>query len=50
MEKKDLKKINDYLWEIPKSFRHDMRVPARAFISEKILDEVIDDFVEKRWK
>jgi hypothetical protein len=26
----DLKKINRYEWEIPKSYRSDMRVPVRA--------------------
>ncbi len=40
MEKKDLIKISDYLWEIPK--RGEMRVPARIYISEKMLDEVFD--------
>jgi len=32
--KSDLNKINDYLWEIPKSFRADMQVPARIYVSE----------------
>ncbi len=41
--KKDFKKINDYLWEIPKSFRKDMRVPARIYISEKMLEETFRD-------
>ena len=41
--KKDLTKINDYLWEIPKSFRNDMRVPARFYASEKMLDEIFRD-------
>lgn len=41
--KKDLIKINDYLWEIPKSFRGDMRVPARFYASEKMLDEIFRD-------
>lgn len=27
-------KINDYLWEAPKSLRNEMRVPARVYISE----------------
>ena len=41
--KKDFNKISDWLWEIPKSFRADMRVSARAYISEKMLDEVEPD-------
>lgn len=41
--KKDLVKIHDYLWEIPKSFRSDMLVPARIYASEKILDLLFKD-------
>lgn len=41
--KSDLIKINDYLWEIPKSYRKDMLVPARIYISEKMLEEVVKD-------
>ncbi|MBZ1348378.1 MAG: RtcB family protein [Candidatus Nealsonbacteria bacterium] len=39
-DKKDFKKINDWLWEIPQSFRQDMKVPARIYISEEMLREV----------
>ena len=43
MIKKDLIKINDYLWEIPQKFRADMRVPARIYASQKILESVEDE-------
>ena len=43
MQKSDFKKITDWLWEIPKSFRGDMRVPARFYISEKMLEEIFRD-------
>lgn len=43
ISKKDFTKINDYLWEIPKSFRSGMRVPARAYVSEKMLEESFKD-------
>lgn len=43
MKKEDFKKISDWLWEIPRSFRSDMRVPARAYISEKMLDDIFRD-------
>ena len=43
ISKKDFIKINDYLWEIPKSFRSDMRVPARAYVAEKMLEESFKD-------
>jgi len=41
--KKNLQKITDYLYEIPQSFREDMRVPARIYTSEKMLDDVFQD-------
>ncbi len=43
VSKKDFRKINDYLWEIPKSFRQDMRVPARIYASEKLLKDVEEE-------
>jgi len=43
ISKKDFKKINDYLWEIPQSFRQDMKVPARIYASEKLLRETEDE-------
>lgn len=39
----DLKKINDFEWEIPKSFRGDMQVPVRVFVSEQLLNEAMRD-------
>ena len=41
--KKDLNKLTDYLWEIPKSFRSDMRVPARIYANEKLLEDATHD-------
>lgn len=43
MNKKDLVKINDYLWEIPQKFRADMKVSARVYVSPKMLEEVFRD-------
>lgn len=43
VKKKDINKLEDYLWEIPKSFRDDMRVPARVLASEALLDDIIED-------
>ncbi|MBI3671441.1 RtcB family protein [Candidatus Azambacteria bacterium] len=43
ISKKDLKKISEYVWEIPRSFRSGMRVPARIYITEKMLDEILDE-------
>jgi len=40
---RDLKKISDYEWEIPQSYRGDMRVPVRIFASRRLLEAVMDD-------
>jgi tRNA-splicing ligase RtcB len=39
----DLHKISEYEWEIPASFRHDMRVPVRVFATRRLLEEVLRD-------
>jgi len=38
-----LNKISDYIWEVPKSFRSDMLVPARILASEKLLEKIKED-------
>jgi tRNA-splicing ligase RtcB len=38
-----LNKISDILWEIPKSFRNDMQVPARIYASETMLEGIGQD-------
>lgn len=43
LSKKDFRKISDWLWEIPKGFRRDMRVPARVYVSEEMLEEAFKD-------
>ena len=36
-------KIDDYTYEIPKSYRADMRVPARVFMDERMMEDVLSD-------
>lgn len=38
-----LRQISDYEWEIPQSFRQDMRVPVRIYATRKLLEKVLDD-------
>lgn len=38
-----LNKISDIQWEIPKTFRNDMRVPARIYASEAMLESIGQD-------
>ena len=40
---KALIKISDYEWEIPKSYRSDMRVPVRLFATRELLQLIKDD-------
>ncbi|HBX69182.1 MAG TPA: RNA-splicing ligase RtcB [Chloroflexi bacterium] len=39
----DLKKISEYEWEIPQSFRADMRVPVRFFVTRDLLEQALRD-------
>lgn len=40
---KDLKKISDVIYEIPKTFRADMRVDARVFTNAPMLADIVSD-------
>jgi tRNA-splicing ligase RtcB len=39
----DLVPISPYEWEIPKTFRNDMRVPVHLFATRELLEQIIDD-------
>ena len=41
--KSALQKIHPYLWEIPKSFRSDMRVAARVFATAEMVENGFND-------
>ena len=43
VDKQDLKKIEEYVYEIPKSYRPDMRVPARLYADEVLLEAALGD-------
>ena len=43
VKKEDIVKLRDYLWEIPRTFRNDMIVPARIIAFESLLDAIIED-------
>jgi tRNA-splicing ligase RtcB len=43
MKKKDFERINQFLWEVPQNFREDMRVPARLYASDELLEEALRD-------
>jgi len=39
----DIRKVTDFEWEIPRSFRTDMRVAIRLFVSKELLEASLDD-------
>jgi tRNA-splicing ligase RtcB (3'-phosphate/5'-hydroxy nucleic acid ligase) len=39
----DFKRVNDYVWEVPRTFRPDMRVPARFYADDSLLSGALDD-------
>jgi tRNA-splicing ligase RtcB len=43
VNKADLVRISEYVWEVPTSYRSDMKVPARIYASEKLLELVFRD-------
>jgi tRNA-splicing ligase RtcB len=43
VERASIRKISDWLWEIPGDFREDMRVPARFYASEAMLGQILAD-------
>lgn len=43
INKQDIIKKEDFLWEIPQTFRPQMREPARVIASETLLDAIMED-------
>jgi len=43
VERRDLKQVTPYLYEIPASYRSDMRVPARFYADPVLLEEIVGD-------
>jgi tRNA-splicing ligase RtcB (3'-phosphate/5'-hydroxy nucleic acid ligase) len=37
---KEIKKISDVTWEIPKTYKEGMKVPARIIATKSILDDM----------
>jgi hypothetical protein len=43
LSKEHVERVAEHIWEIPKSFRQDMRVPARLYADEDLLDAALSD-------
>ncbi len=41
MERTDLTRLDDFTWEIPKSFREAMRVPVRIIANEDLIGDIL---------
>jgi len=40
LKRPEFEKVNDYAWDIPKSFKQGMLVPVRLFASKSLLDKM----------
>lgn len=43
VSRSDFKRVNDYVFEVPTSFRPDMRVPARFYADDALMEGALDD-------
>jgi tRNA-splicing ligase RtcB len=43
LTKANFRRISDYLWELPTSFRTDMKVPVWIFADEELLEDALED-------
>lgn len=43
VSKADLVRIGEFVWEVPKGYRGDMRVPARIYANDQLLDMAFRD-------
>ena len=43
VNKADLVRISEFAWELPKGYRRDMKVPARIYASERLLEMAFQD-------
>ncbi len=43
VRKQDLIRLSEYLWEIPRTFRPDMNVPARIYADDELLEQAFGD-------
>lgn len=43
IRKQDLEHIDDVLWQVPQSYRQDMRVPARLYADDVLVEDALDD-------
>lgn len=43
IRKQDLDHLNEFVWQVPRNFREDMRVPARMYADELLVEDALAD-------
>jgi len=43
IKKKDFERISPYIWQLPAGYREDMRVPARLYADEELMEATLAD-------
>lgn len=43
ISKYDLERISEYVWQVPRAYRADMRAPARLWADQELLDDALQD-------
>jgi tRNA-splicing ligase RtcB len=43
MFKSDLERVSEYVWQVPRDYRPDMRAPARLYADEMLLEDALRD-------
>jgi len=43
----DLKKVRDCVWELPSSYKKEMRVPGRIFLNQKTISDIDEGAIEQ---
>lgn len=41
--KHDLERLGEFVWQVPRTYRDDMRAPARMYADEELLDDALED-------
>jgi tRNA-splicing ligase RtcB len=44
---KKVVKVSEGIWEVPKTYKPDMRVPGRIFLSDKLIEDLEDGSIEQ---
>src|SRR5512140_2428895 len=43
IRKQDFERIEENIWQVPQTYRYDMRAPARLYASEDLLEDALQD-------